>query len=214
MVQICHMVLKRGKTDFWGSGPEGRHAGGFSFHALTANPPEEEVLRHSHDEAHFVLVLAGGYMSSAVGTSRFRVADGAGRGLSSRCWESYFPGWRYPTGGPSKAMLTVDPCFPQGTEFGTLFSGLGEVIEQCLGGYCKVAFIAYAQGQAACCPFIAQPDDRDARRSLPSSRSGFGNDADTRTGACHLANTLETAKTDTDLQLRTQAGCLIFDMIL
>lgn len=61
------MVLKRGKTDFWGSGPEGRHAGGFSFHALTANPPEEEVLRHSHDEAHFVLVLAGGYMSSAVG---------------------------------------------------------------------------------------------------------------------------------------------------
>ncbi len=61
------MVLRRGKTDFWGSGPEGRHAGGFSFHALTANPPEEEVRRHSHDEAHFVLVLAGGYMSSAVG---------------------------------------------------------------------------------------------------------------------------------------------------
>lgn len=24
--------------------------------------------RHSHDEAHFVLVLSGGYMSSAVGT--------------------------------------------------------------------------------------------------------------------------------------------------
>jgi AraC family transcriptional regulator len=34
---------------------------------LNANPPEEEVRRHSHDEAHFVLVLGGGYMSSAEG---------------------------------------------------------------------------------------------------------------------------------------------------
>jgi AraC family transcriptional regulator len=53
--------------EFWGSGPEGRQAGGFSFHLLNANAPEEEVQRHSHDEAHFVLVLSGGYMSSAVG---------------------------------------------------------------------------------------------------------------------------------------------------
>lgn len=53
--------------DFWGSGPEGRQAGGFSFHMLNANAPEEEVRRHSHDEAHFVLVLGGGYMSSASG---------------------------------------------------------------------------------------------------------------------------------------------------
>jgi AraC family transcriptional regulator len=53
--------------DFWGSGPEGRQAGDFSFHVLNANAPEEEVRRHSHDEAHFVLVLAGGYMSSASG---------------------------------------------------------------------------------------------------------------------------------------------------
>ncbi|WP_313443290.1 hypothetical protein [Novosphingobium sp.] len=41
--------------DFWGSGPEGRQAGGFSFDLLNANAPEEEVRRHSHDEAHFVL---------------------------------------------------------------------------------------------------------------------------------------------------------------
>ncbi|QYE34706.1 AraC family transcriptional regulator [Polymorphobacter sp. PAMC 29334] len=53
--------------DFWGSGPKAREAGGYSFHLLNANAPEEEVRRHSHDEAHFVLVLAGGYMSSAVG---------------------------------------------------------------------------------------------------------------------------------------------------
>jgi len=61
------MVLRRGRTDFWGSGPEWREAAGFSFHALDANAPEEEVQRHSHDEAHFVLVLSGGYMSSAIG---------------------------------------------------------------------------------------------------------------------------------------------------
>lgn len=60
------MVLKRTRRDFWGSGPDGREAGGFSFHLLNANAPEEEVQRHSHEEAHFVLVLAGGYMSSAV----------------------------------------------------------------------------------------------------------------------------------------------------
>ncbi|QXQ08219.1 helix-turn-helix transcriptional regulator [Sphingosinicellaceae bacterium] len=61
------MVVRRARKDFWGSGPEGRQAGGFSFHLLNANAPEDEVQRHSHDEAHFVLVLAGGYMSSAVG---------------------------------------------------------------------------------------------------------------------------------------------------
>lgn len=53
--------------DFWGSGPDGRQAGDFSFHVLNANTPEEEVRRHSHDEAHFVLALDGGYMSSASG---------------------------------------------------------------------------------------------------------------------------------------------------
>ena len=66
--QLVHsgaMVLRRGRTDFWGSGPAWREAGGFSFHALDANAPENEVQRHSHDEAHFVLVLSGGYMSSA-----------------------------------------------------------------------------------------------------------------------------------------------------
>ncbi|WP_298689259.1 AraC family transcriptional regulator [uncultured Sphingomonas sp.] len=60
------MVLRRSRTDFWGSGPAWREAAGFSFHVLDANAPEEEVQQHSHDEAHFVLVLAGGYMSSAV----------------------------------------------------------------------------------------------------------------------------------------------------
>jgi len=60
------MALRRRRTEFWGEGPSHRETGDFSFHCLTAHVPEE-VQRHSHDEAHFVLVLAGGYMSSARG---------------------------------------------------------------------------------------------------------------------------------------------------
>jgi hypothetical protein len=52
------------------------------------------------------------------------------------------------------------------------------------------------------------------RRSPAPFRSGFGDDADARTGACHPADALEAAKTNTHLHLRTQAGCLAFDMIL
>ena len=66
VVHSWNMVLRRRRTDFWGSGPAWREAADFSFHALEANAPEDEVQRHSHDEAHFVLVVAGGYMSSAV----------------------------------------------------------------------------------------------------------------------------------------------------
>ena len=60
------MALHRRRTEFWGEGPSHRETGDFSFHCLTAHVPEE-VQRHSHDEAHFVLVLGGGYMSSARG---------------------------------------------------------------------------------------------------------------------------------------------------
>lgn len=60
----CHM-LWRSRTDFWGHGPDRREAEAFSFHKLRANEPEEEVEPHGHEEAHFVLVLSGGYMSSA-----------------------------------------------------------------------------------------------------------------------------------------------------
>lgn len=60
-------MLWRRRTDFWGQGPAWREAGGFSFHRLKANEPEDEVEPHGHEEAHFVLVLSGGYMSSAAG---------------------------------------------------------------------------------------------------------------------------------------------------
>jgi AraC family transcriptional regulator len=59
------MTLWRGRDDFWGSGPEARVAGDFSFHLLRADAPEAEVEPHGHEEAHFVLVLEGAYLSSA-----------------------------------------------------------------------------------------------------------------------------------------------------
>lgn len=61
------MTIRRTRHEFWGTGPAHREIGGFSLHRLDANAPEHEVEKHSHDEAHFVLVLAGGYMSSAAG---------------------------------------------------------------------------------------------------------------------------------------------------
>lgn len=60
-------MVRRARHEFWGAGPSYREAAGFTFHRLHASAPEEEVPRHTHDEAHFVLVLAGGYMSSAIG---------------------------------------------------------------------------------------------------------------------------------------------------
>src|SRR4051812_10650489 len=60
------MALHRGRTEFWGEGRSHREAGDFSYHCLTAHNPDE-VERHTHEEPHFVLILAGGYMSSARG---------------------------------------------------------------------------------------------------------------------------------------------------
>jgi len=61
------LPIRRARHEFWGSGPAHREAAGFTFHRLDANAPEEEVQPHTHDEAHFVLVLGGRYMSSATG---------------------------------------------------------------------------------------------------------------------------------------------------
>jgi len=61
------LTIRRARHEFWGSGPKHREAADFTFHRLRASAPEEEVEQHTHDEAHFVLVLEGGYMSSAVG---------------------------------------------------------------------------------------------------------------------------------------------------
>lgn len=60
------MPLHRSRTEFWGAGDLHREVGAFSYHCLKASVPDE-VERHTHEEPHFVLVLAGGYMSSARG---------------------------------------------------------------------------------------------------------------------------------------------------
>ncbi|MFZ6779058.1 helix-turn-helix transcriptional regulator [Undibacterium sp. Ji83W] len=59
------MVIRRTRTEFWGTDPQRLETPGFSFHLMAANPPEDEVQTHMHEEAHFVLVLSGAYMSSA-----------------------------------------------------------------------------------------------------------------------------------------------------
>lgn len=60
------MPLYRSRTEFWGEGDSHREVGDFSYHCLTASVPEE-VVRHTHEEPHFVFVLSGGYLSSARG---------------------------------------------------------------------------------------------------------------------------------------------------
>lgn len=60
-------AITRTRAQFWGTGLAPRETQHFSFHVLAANPPEDEVRTHTHEEAHFVLVLSGGYMSSARG---------------------------------------------------------------------------------------------------------------------------------------------------
>lgn len=59
------MLIRRSRSEFWGTGPAQLSTPDFSFHLLTADAPEDEVRPHVHEEAHFVLVLAGAYMSSA-----------------------------------------------------------------------------------------------------------------------------------------------------
>lgn len=59
--------MERSRTEFWGEGKRHVEAGGFSFHHLCATLPEDAVDLHTHAEAHFILVLSGGYISSAKG---------------------------------------------------------------------------------------------------------------------------------------------------
>ena len=55
------------KGVFYGSCAVRRQVGAIELAELTPTVPEHEVETHSHDDAHFVLVLAGKYVSSAHG---------------------------------------------------------------------------------------------------------------------------------------------------
>lgn len=55
---------------FYGERQDDARGGVFDLSVLEATAPEEEVREHVHADAHFVLVLAGTYMSAAQGAPR------------------------------------------------------------------------------------------------------------------------------------------------
>ena len=56
---------------FFGRSRFTRSAGGFTLARLSATVPEPEVVRHTHEEAHFVLVTEGTYVTAARGAPGF-----------------------------------------------------------------------------------------------------------------------------------------------
>jgi AraC family transcriptional regulator len=52
---------------FFGRSRATRYVGGFALARLKPTVPEREVVRHTHEEAHFVLVTHGAYLSTALG---------------------------------------------------------------------------------------------------------------------------------------------------
>jgi AraC family transcriptional regulator len=61
------MTLRFASGEFYGCDAVRREHGGFGFASLAAAGRETDVQEHTHDTAHFVLVLAGGYISTARG---------------------------------------------------------------------------------------------------------------------------------------------------
>ncbi|MCL1634214.1 AraC family transcriptional regulator [Luteimonas sp. SX5] len=63
--QLPGLSLPHGR--FFGQGTVRREAAGFLLDCLQPTVPERELHRHTHDEAHFVMLLAGRYITSARG---------------------------------------------------------------------------------------------------------------------------------------------------
>jgi AraC family transcriptional regulator len=61
------MVRRLGSGEFFGSVERSRAAGLFDVAALKAIAPYDEVQEHTHQDAHFVLVLSGRYACAANG---------------------------------------------------------------------------------------------------------------------------------------------------
>ena len=59
------MPLRRHAGVFWGARKRSVEAAGFRFEAMDATASEEEVVVHSHDQAHFIFVTDGCYISGA-----------------------------------------------------------------------------------------------------------------------------------------------------
>jgi AraC family transcriptional regulator len=61
-----HLMLH---GQFLGNYSRRREARGFSFAELIPTVPAEQVRTHTHEDAHFVLLLGGDYISSAIGAN-------------------------------------------------------------------------------------------------------------------------------------------------
>ncbi len=72
MVAAGTTVLSFGT--FFGRSRDSRRAGGFVLARMSPTVPEREVVRHTHEDAHFVLVTRGAYLSAARGAPA--VCDG------------------------------------------------------------------------------------------------------------------------------------------
>ena len=59
------MRLRHG--EFFGSGDSRRRVDGFRLSRLRPTVPERELSRHTHDDAHFVMLLEGQYLTAASG---------------------------------------------------------------------------------------------------------------------------------------------------
>jgi AraC family transcriptional regulator len=56
---------------FYGAPQFGASGGNFEINALAASGSEHDVRTHTHDDAHFILVLSGVYISTACGAADF-----------------------------------------------------------------------------------------------------------------------------------------------
>lgn len=63
--QPVDLTLAHGR--FFGTGSVRRESAGFLLDCLQPTVPERELRRHTHEEAHFVMLLAGRYITSARG---------------------------------------------------------------------------------------------------------------------------------------------------
>lgn len=62
---MASTILRHGR--FFGDFECRREAGGLALASLVPRVPEDEVTRHTHEDAHFVFVTAGRYLSTADG---------------------------------------------------------------------------------------------------------------------------------------------------
>lgn len=61
------VLRSRRAAEFWGSGAFERRFGDFLFQIIDGTATADEVEGHVHEEAHFIFVIRGNYVSSAYG---------------------------------------------------------------------------------------------------------------------------------------------------